>query len=248
MSAFALRLLACVAMLLDHIGYNLGGAHPLYLPLRCIGRLAFPIFVFLIVNGFRHTANRPRYALRLALSAVISQIPFSLFCRESGFLANGNVFFTLLLCLLVVWAADALRAHGLKWLMPLPALVAFVPFYFGFLRADYGAKGILLAMSFYLFADHRVAAAVGTLLAVTHRYLLALALALLHLVQGRPAGLAMPSQWELVQLLSLAALLPIFLYNGKKGFTPRSPAAAKALQLGFYLFYPAHLLALLALR
>ena len=50
MSALTLRILACLFMFLDHIGYCLGSSHPLYFPLRCIGRLAFPIFVFLIVK------------------------------------------------------------------------------------------------------------------------------------------------------------------------------------------------------
>lgn len=249
MSAFALRLFACAAMLLDHIGYCLGTSHPLYLPLRIVGRTAFPIFVFLIVNGFRHTSDRRRYALRLGVFALISQIPYSLFVNKPSVWSSGSVFFTLLLCLLTVWLTDALRRSG-RWrvLMPLPALTGFCLFYFGFLRADYGAKGILMATVFYLFDGNRVLTAVGLLVALLYEQLLSALLALLHLLRGQSAGLVAPTQWQLLQLFALLALVPIFLYNGKKGGALRSPAAAKAVQLGFYLFYPAHLLLLWAIR
>ena len=95
MSALTLRSIACVTMLLDHIGYLLAGRYPFLMPLRWIGRIAFPLYVFLIVNGFRHTRSRPRYALRLALFAILSQIPFTLFCDNRVFYPHLNVFVTL---------------------------------------------------------------------------------------------------------------------------------------------------------
>lgn len=249
MSALTLRILACLFMLLDHIGYCLGGSHPLYLPFRCIGRLAFPIFVFLIVNGFRHTSNRPRYALRLALFAVISQVPFALFCDQKTYFGNGNVFVTLLICLLVLWATDALRRQKwLKWFSFLPSLAVFALYYFGLLHSDYGSKAILMTMTFYLFEGKHILTAAGVLASVYNGRLISLGFAALHLLQGRDVSLTPLSRWEWAQLCSLAALVPIFLYNGEKGRSPKSPAAAKAGQLGFYLFYPAHLLLLWALR
>lgn len=249
MSALSLRILACLFMLLDHIGYCLGGSHPLYLPLRCIGRLAFPIFVFLIVNGFRHTSNRPRYALRLALFAAVSQVPFALFCGQKTYFSNGNVFVTLLICLLVLWATDALRRQKwLKWFSFLPSLAVFALYYFGLLHSDYGSKAILMTMTFYLFEGKHILTAAGVLASVYNGRLISLGFAALHLLQGRDVSLTPLSRWEWAQLCSLAALVPIFLYNGEKGRSPKSPAAAKAGQLGFYLFYPAHLLLLWALR
>lgn len=249
MSALTLRILACLFMLLDHIGYCLGGSHPLYLPFRCIGRLAFPIFVFLIVNGFRHTSNRPRYALRLALFAVISQVPFALFCDQKTYFSNGNVFVTLLICLLVLWATDALRRQKwLKWFSFLPSLAVFALYYFGLLHSDYGSKAILMTMTFYLFEGKHILTAAGVLASVYNGRLISLGFAALHLLQGRDVSLTPLSRWEWAQLCSLAALVPIFLYNGEKGRSPKSPAAAKAGQLGFYLFYPVHLLLLWALR
>ena len=249
MSALSLRILACLFMLLDHIGYCLGGSHPLYLPLRCIGRLAFPIFVFLIVNGFRHTSNRPRYALRLALFAAVSQVPFALFCGQKTYFSNGNVFVTLLICLLVLWATNALRRQKwLKWFAFLPSLAVFALYYFGLLHSDYGAKAILMTMTFYLFDGKYILTAAGMLVSVYNGRLISLGFAVLHLLQGRDVSLTPLSRWEWAQLCSLAALVPIFLYNGNKGRSPKSPAAAKAGQLGFYLFYPAHLLLLWVLR
>ena len=249
MSALSLRILACLFMLLDHIGYCLGGSHPLYLPLRCIGRLAFPIFVFLIVNGFRHTSNRPRYALRLALFAAVSQVPFALFCGQKTYFSNGNVFVTLLICLLVLWATNALRRQKwLKWFSFLPSLAVFALYYFGLLHSDYGAKAILMTMTFYLFDGKYILTTAGMLASVYNGRLISLGFAVLHLLQGRDVSLTPLSRWEWAQLCSLAALVPIFLYNGNKGRSPKSPAAAKAGQLGFYLFYPAHLLLLWALR
>lgn len=73
MSALALRLIACLAMLIDHIGYAWGISE-----LRYIGRIAFPIFAFLIVNGYRHTRSVQKYMLRLAVFAVISEVPCDL--------------------------------------------------------------------------------------------------------------------------------------------------------------------------
>ena len=196
MSALTLRILACLFMLLDHIGYSLGGSHPLYLPLRCIGRPAFPIFVFLVVNGFRHTSTRPRYALRLALFAVISQVPFALFCGQKTYFSNGNVFVTLLICLLVLWATNALRRQKwLKWFAFLPSLAVFALYYFGLLHSDYGAKAILMTMTFYLFDGKYILTAAGMLASVYNGRLISLGFAVLHLLQGRYVSVTPLSRW-----------------------------------------------------
>lgn len=241
MSALLLKIIACVAMLLDHIGYIQNN-----LVLRAIGRIAFPIFVYLICNGFRHTSCRWRYALRLAIFAVFSQIPFSLLCSNSLTYPTGNVFFTLLAALLCIWATDILRNNQVgKWLCWLP-LVAFCVLYkLGYLRSDYGARGIVLAMVFYLFDGkrwwQRLIVAAGCLITVFYNQLTTFAMTL---VLERTLALPTLSQWDLWQLFSLAALPLIFLYNGKKGPQASNKALAKLTQLGFYLFYPLHMLVL----
>ena len=173
MSALALRIIACVCMLLDHIGYCFAGRWPFLAPLRWIGRIAFPLYVFLIVNGFRHTSNRFRYALRLAVFAVISQVPFALMCHPKTMLGTLNVFVTLLLALLTVWATDAMRKNRVtKYLCFLPTLAVYAVYYFGLLKSDYGAKGILLAMTFYLFDGKYLLTALGMIVSLFHNYVL----------------------------------------------------------------------------
>ena len=269
MSALSLRIVACVCMLLDHIGYCFGKRWPFLEPLRWIGRIAFPLYVFLIVNGFRHTSNRFRYALRLAIFAVISQVPFALMCHRKELLTairlllsepltllthpasigTLNVFVTLLLALLTVWATDEMRKHRFtKYVCFLPTLAVFAVYYFGLLKSDYGAKGILLAMVFYLFDGKYILTTLGMLCAIYHSYLIQFGFLLLRTLQGRPYTVDTPTKWELIQLFSLLSLVFIFLYNGKKGNLPTSKAGAKAVQLGFYLFYPVHMLLLYGLK
>lgn len=249
MSALALRIVACVCMLLDHIGYCFAGRYPFLEPLRWIGRIAFPLYVFLIVNGFRHTSDRLRYALRLFLFALLSQVPFALMFHHGDIFGKLNVFFTLLIALLVVWATDELRnRRRTKYLAFLPALLVFFLFYFGFLSSDYGARGLLLAMVFYLFEGKIILLFFGMLLSIYYTYPISLGFGLLNLLRGRAFHFSAPTAWQLKQLFSLLSLVFIFLYNGKRGSLPKNPVAGKAVQLGFYLFYPLHLLVLFFLK
>lgn len=256
MSALTLRIIACVCMLLDHIGFCFGGRYPFLVPLRWIGRIAFPLYVFLIVNGFRHTSNRWRYALRLLLFAVISQVPFALMCHPKTMLGTLNVFVTLLLALLTVWATDAMRKNRFtKYLCFLPTLAVYFLFYFGLIRSDYGVKGILLAMVFYLFDGKIVLTAIGMIVSIYHEFVLHYPIAAVFFVLQRLRGkaytiapLTAPTKWQFAQLFCLLSLVFIFLYNGNKGKLPGSRGGAKAVQLGFYLFYPVHMLALFGLK
>lgn len=240
MTALTLRFIACLAMLLDHIGYAFGIAQ-----LRIVGRIAFPVFVYLIYNGYRHTKSPAKYALRLAVFALVSQIPFALFCHYSSWMHNGNVYMTLLLALLCIWAADVLKKRpGTRWLCLVPALVVSAGYYFGLLKSDYGIKGILMGMVFWLLDGKavwkRVLTCVLVLCAVYYSPILGCALGL---VRGGGFAFSLTS-WEKTQVWSLLALPLIFAYNGKKGSVPGGKAAAKAVQYGFYAFYPVHMLIL----
>ncbi|MFN2363319.1 MAG: TraX family protein, partial [Halarsenatibacteraceae bacterium] len=73
MSSFQIKMVAITTMLIDHIGSII---FPEYIILRVIGRLAFPLFAFLITEGYRHTSNINRYLVRLSIFALISQYPF----------------------------------------------------------------------------------------------------------------------------------------------------------------------------
>lgn len=238
MSALSLRIFASICMLLDHLGF----LFPQYPLLRYIGRLAFPIYIFLLVNGYRHSSSRLRYALRLGLFALISQVPFTLFCGYESYFTKGNVFVTLLVALLVLWLTDTLaRQKKLRFLAPLPALLAYGLYYLGWLSSDYGQIGFLLALSFFYLEDRRLLCLVSCFVSVYHSLFLGYAVQLKELLLGRGAVFAPPKPWAQAQAFSLLALLPIFLYNGRKGNAPASPLGKRILQWGFYLFYPLHL-------
>ncbi len=242
MTALQLRTFACLCMLLDHIGILLHSN-----VLRGIGRMAFPLFVFLICNGYIHTSNRGRYALRLAGFALLSQIPFCLFLGY-GLWEKGNVFFTLLLALLSLWSMDTmLRRKSLRFFAWLPPAVLVLLFYVGWLRTDYGAKGILLAVVFHFidFAALRgkLLTAVGMFLSMNYSYVPALGLSLYRGVSKNVWVWPTVSRWDIVSLCSLFSLGLIFSYRGEKG---RAFPHPKLAQYSFYLFYPVHLLLLWA--
>ena len=239
MSALMLKIVACAAMLIDHIGFQYGN-----MLCRAIGRIAFPIFVYLLCNGFHHTSNKGRYALRLAIFAILSQVPFSLFCYGVLWQSHGNVMFTLLMAFLCLWSAEELRCRrGLRWLAFVPSLAVCALYHFGLLSSDYGAKGILLALVFYCFDGNRILTALGMLFAVFYTFFLSLAKNLWFFVLKQDTLPLQMSQWEMYQFFSLLALIFIFSYNGRKG-----RGSGKLLQYFFYLFYPLHQLALWLIR
>ncbi len=245
MSALTLKLIACITMLLDHIGYMTGDSL-----LRLIGRIAFPLYLFLLVQGYRHTSSPLRYALRLGVFALISQIPFSLFGSNTLWEGNGNVYFTLFAALCCIWAADSmLKNKVLRWFFWLPAAIVFGIYHLGLIRSDYGAKGILMAMVLFLLDGKqlykRILIVPAYLAAVFYSPILSV---LLSLVRGQ--GLSFPAltDWVLTQFWSVFAFVFIFCYNGEKGRLPESKAAKKVIQYGFYVFYPVHLLVLWGIR
>lgn len=243
MSALVLKIIACVAMLLDHIGY-FWNIHSL----RVIGRIAFPIFVYMIYNGYRHTSNKGKYALRLAVFAIGTQIPFNLFAHGQLFYNDGNVFFTLLAALLALWSWDTMARHKvLRWVCFLPATVLCLLYYKRLIISDYGMAGIVLILVFYLF-DHKgltwkLLTVLGFYCGIYCDELLALAKTILLLLLGRDAAFPQLSNWAITQAYAGFALPFIFAYNGQKG-TIAGKTGGKLLQYGFYLFYPLHMVLL----
>lgn len=214
MSTFALKLTALICMLLDHIGFLTGSMF-----LRCVGRLSFPIFAFLIARGFEHTRDAKRYMLRLLLFSALSEVPFDLFVSGSFWYPDAqNVFFTLSLGLLAITLYDfwARRGRAKAGLMFLPALGILAEV----LRCDYGAAGVFLIFICYICRDRAVFSGWFLFGCVF--------LSLTSLFQGDLV-------WVLIELLSVAALPLLLSY--KEGPSPR-------LKYFFYAFYPAHLLVL----
>ena len=235
-----LKIIAIITMLIDHIGaciFELGILeneairalpdtwtffYQIDRGLRFVGRVAFPIFCFLLVEGFLHTSNRKRYAFRLFLFSLISEIPFNLAIR--GTIRDSyfqNVYFTLLIALLVMMACDYVYQKFVQnlennpstklpfWLfLPIQlVIISFGMLLAYWLRTDYSYKGVAAIAILYLFRFDKT--------------------------KQVPAGV-LSFCWELPAPL---AFIPIWFYNGKRGIS---------LRWFFYWFYPVHLLLLWA--
>ncbi|WP_337490608.1 TraX family protein [Vescimonas sp.] len=223
----ALKGIAAALMLTDHVGAILLPEVPV---LRCVGRLAFPIFAFFIAEGYAHTRDFGRYFRRLAILAVVSEIPFNLENGAVFDLTRQNVLFTFCLALLTLRGLEALgRERGFgRWAGC--GLVLAAGFAAGeLLRTDYGGWGVVTVALLQLCRDGKYA-----------KLWLLLAMAA---VNGLGMGsLTMPVfGGEMpIQIFAVAALPVIWLYNGQAG--------PKGLRRAFYVFYPAHLLVLEGIR
>lgn len=210
-------------MLIDHIGAILIPIHTdTYLIFRSIGRLAFPLFCFVLVEGLHHTRSVKKYLIRLGIFALISEIPFDLAFSDdirTGFYLQQNVFFTLFIGLLTIYLMSLLNSNFQKKqlingllqssIIIIGCAVAIL------LHTDYTFMGILLIVSFYLFRENKV--------------LLALFLFLITNFTG-----------FYLEGLATLSILFILAYNGKKG-----PEGNKYF---FYVFYPAHILLLYLIK
>ena len=101
-SSFALKIIAAVTMFIDHFAILfLDNHHTAYMIARGIGRISFPIFAFILVEGFYYTANRVKHGITLGVFAIISEIPYNMMYGRFFYLENQNVIFTLFIgCLL----------------------------------------------------------------------------------------------------------------------------------------------------
>lgn len=233
-SANTLKILASIFMVLDHMWATIVSGNDW---MTYLGRLTFPIFAFLISEGFIHTSNVKKYILRLLGFALLSEIPFNLFYGGNWFYPyHQNVMFTLLLGLLGIVVIDKARKEktaksiikSVLLLIPI-SLGAFITF------PDYGFWGYLTVIMFYLFRGFRFA------------WLLQLvSMILLHLILPEGQNIIVElfgKNYEFaVQGFAVLALIPIWLYNGKKG------KGGKILQYGFYAFYPVHMIILYLIR
>lgn len=229
-----LRTIAVVLMLSDHIWATVMsfGNWMTY-----IGRMAFPIFAFQIAEGFVHTSNFKKYALRLLGFAVITEIPFNLFYSSRWFNPyHQNVLFTLLLGLLAISVIDKARkkltvktaALSVLWL-----LLICVASVLGFV--DYGFTGMITVVMFYLLRDFPFA---------WLAQLVAMVLINIVFFEGQVVPVEIfGKMFEIpTQGYAVFALIPIWLYGGRKG------RSSKFMQYGFYAFYPVHMLILYLIK
>lgn len=222
-SGSTLKMIAVITMLIDHIGAGILGRYIMeegvaqafynsqwaeanaeflepYAPLmtaywvmRMIGRIAFPIYCFLLIEGFEHTRNVKKYVGRLALFALVSEIPFDLAFRGTVLeLGYQNVFFTLLIGLLVMWVSRIIEEQPL-WNSLTKIVFEAVAAALGMaaaaaLRTDYAALGVVCIMLLYIFRKNKK-----------------------HQIFAGCVSFA----WEFTAPI---AFVPIALYNGKRGW------------------------------
>lgn len=262
LSGSTLKLVAIITMLIDHAtagvylyclyagrlphGMNAQQSAMLYEFLRAVGRTAFPIFCFMIVEGFHYTHSRIRYLRNLTIFAFVSEIPFdlALVVRDhvgsfdilqilrSNFsldMTDQNVFFTLAIGLGVIWAIDEIRHHmNQKVTEKSPHIIRILTVIFclvvyaggcalaAFLHTDYSYYGITLITIFYLLYNRRP-------------------LALL-------AGYAFFALFVYSEQWAFPGFILMLLYNGQRGFL------GKKFKYFFYAFYPVHLFILYLIR
>lgn len=250
-----LKIVACVAMFIDHLThiflamfapgtaysavYDIANGMTIYELGRGIGRSAFPIFAFLIVEGYCHTRNRIRYLLQILAAAVLAYYPYSWalvdFYEEPVF----DTLFTFAYAVVAMWVIDEVLLHYLgrnAWqsraakassnakafsnekiavrLLLSAAVVAFICYLAEQVTpCDYGMAGVLLVLIFFLLRDFRLG---GVLLGYV-----------ILIIRATSEVMAFPG------------MILILLYNGKRG---------RQLKYFFYLFYPLHLLLIFALR
>ncbi len=229
-----LRSIAVLLMISDHVWatYMSFGDWMTY-----IGRMAFPIFAFQIAEGFVHTKNFKKYALRLLGFALISELPFNLFYSSRWFNPyHQNVLFTLLLGLMAIKVIDNLKknykakdiALSALWLLliALASLIGFV---------DYGFNGVLMVVLFYICRDFPFA---------WLAQLVGMVCINIIFFEGQviPFELFGNTVEIPTQGFAVFALIPIWLYGGRKGISN------KFLQYGFYAFYPVHMIILYLIR
>lgn len=184
-NTFTLKMIAIVSMLIDHMGAIL---FPQYIILRYIGRIAFPIYTYTLVEGFMHTRDIKKYMVRLGMFALLSEIPFDLAFRGSViYIQKQNVFFTLFLGVLMLYLLLKSRNR-----IQSAAFVLAILLLSEFLRTDYSSMGLLMILCFYVFRDNKVMKLLGV--AAINVFLM-----------GR------------VQVFAIPALIFIALHGGEQG-------------------------------
>ena len=222
LSQEALKLIACGTMLMDH--YAVVVRYALWL--RVVGRLAFPIYCFLISEGMAHTRNEKKYLGRLLLMALLSEAVYDrVLYPNYGIWAHQNVLWTLLLGAAMI--ACMKRAGKSPW-----RIVLILPFALAAegLRSSYGGWGIVMVALFWLTRE----AAQGNWLRLVGLVVINWSISSMTMPL---LGLDVP-----VQAFGALAMVPIHFYSGEKR------TKSKALAWAFYLFYPLHLLALYGLQ
>ena len=165
-SGSKLKIIAMISMFIDHIAYILiapavrvngldSSIYTLYRAMRGVGRIAFPIYCFLLTEGFYRTHDRKKYAFRLLLFALISEMPYDLtFYHSIPYFGHSNVFFTLLLGFIMMSLMEEGKRHVRDFrivIMIYLAAFAACGICAEWIHCEYGIKGIIAIALLYLF-------------------------------------------------------------------------------------------------
>lgn len=225
MTVFTLKIIAMIAMILDHVKYAIPSTK--CFATQYLGRIAFPIFAFLISEGFVHTHSKPKYMLRMLIFAIISEIPFYLFAHN---IVHSqvifNIMFTFEFALVGLYIIDFLKKYEgfsktLNYVMMIASLMIILDFSF-FIHPDYGWFGVVIVWIFYIFKKSKILTSISFTILVELYYL----------------SIGYGKDYKMI-IFTLIPLIFIFLYNGERG---------KKLKYFFYIFYPAHFIVLYAIN
>ncbi len=220
MSGSTLKIIAVIAMLIDHTAAATFRFMSLtqqqadiYYFMRDIGRMAFPMFCYLCVEGFLHTSDVKKYLTRLGIFALVSEIPYDLAIRGKVLeFGHQNVFFTLFLGVVTIWVVDLIKKRKLPETGYVVVLISLMAAWM--LKTDYAYTGVLVILVMYLLRKSRILAFLA-------------GCGLLWLFYGDG------------ELPALVGTVFVAFYNGTRGWK---------LKYLFYAFYPTHLLVLTAVR
>lgn len=230
MTSFVLKWIALLTMITDHIGAVF---FPHEIWIRCIGRLSFPIFAFLLAEGFTHTKNRSRYAIRLLVFGLISEVPHDLLFHGTLFYpGKQNIMFELLFGLLTLSCIEKsglfspAQRNKYLYIVPAAALILMSEY----LDLSYGIYGIFLMISFYIFrSDIKKSAFASAVVTLLFNGITVLSFSL-------PGKVISLTTINTTQLYAGLSAVPICLYNGQKG--------KYSMKWFFYAAYPLHMLIL----
>lgn len=211
------KIIAILFMLIDHIGVFLLNNNMLF---RCVGQLAFPMFVYLLADGYRRTKNIHMYLSRLMSLFLVSYFPYSMAMSGSLFFSPQNIYASLFLYLTMYWLLDSysLRAWETLAVWVLSCFLAVA------LNLQYGWYGVAIAVVMFYLHDFEIQESCAALI-------------FLGLLYGYTIGFP----------LQAVGSLSVFLIPYQGNFI-NSPKPGKGLQWVSYLFYPVHLLFFAALR
>jgi hypothetical protein len=251
MTSFALKVIALASMIVDHTGIIF---FPGVLWLRVIGRMAFPIFAYLAAEGGRHTRGPVKYVFRLGVFAVISQIPFYMafhrgtvvfsprFAMDVSFTQSTNILYTIFLGVLACCVMKGLKRYfsGIKYQLLRVSLYTTVivaaALAAEWMGSEYGVLGVLMiALAYLAPGKWGKLAVLGAGCAILYT---PLGLHMSRFLRLGFYGASWPNYGQLLLPASIAALLLLAFYNGKRG---------RGVKWLFYFAYPLHIALLMGI-